>query len=77
MFANRDKAALILEISGHRNESTCKNVLKLLEILLSEVRLDNDTADESNFRINQGEIKGYLTLKDYIERGLPAGNRKE
>ena len=75
MLANREKATLILEICGSQKENSIKNVLKLLDILIQEVRIDNDTADEVQFRTNQGEIKAYRTLKDYIERGIPSVNR--
>jgi len=75
MYANRDKAALILEISGHRDESTCKNVLGLLEILIQEVREANDTAEGDTMLRNQGKVQAYNELKGYIDRGLPSANR--
>ena len=75
MLANREKATLIIEVCGKQKENGIQNVLKLLDILVQEVRLDNDTADEVQFRTNQGEIKAYLTLKGYIEHGIPSVNR--
>lgn len=75
MLANREKGILIIDICGKQNESGIQNILKLLDILIQEVRLDNDTADDVQFRTNQGQIKAYLTLKEYILRGLPAINR--
>ena len=75
MLANREKAILIIEVCGKQKENGIQNVLKLLDILVQEVRLDNDTADEVQFRTNQGEIKAYLALKGYIEHGIPSVNR--
>ena len=65
------KAELIIEISGARNEGTCVKILKLLDILIDETRMDNDRAEETAFRWNQGKIQGFLELKELIERGLP------
>jgi len=74
MFTNRQKAELIFEISGSRAESVCRNILSLLDILIDEVRIENDTAAPDTFMQNQGKIKAYTALKDYILRGLPTGN---
>lgn len=76
MITNRPKAELIVELCGSQQEQSIKKVLKLLEILIQEVRVDNDTAGPDTFRINQGEIRGYMKLKEHIERGLPAVNRQ-
>ena len=75
MLINQSKTELIFEIHGLRNENTCRNVLKLLDILISETRLDNDLADTSSVLKNQGKIAGYRTLKEYIEDGLPSVNK--
>lgn len=71
MISDKVKAGLIFEISGHKGEVMCTNLLKLLEILIQEVRVNNDTAGPETMRLNQGEIAGYMKLQDYIERGLP------
>ena len=68
---NKDKAELIIEISASRNEATCQKVLRLLDIIINETRIDNDRADGRDFVVNQGKIQGFLELKENIERGLP------
>lgn len=72
MFANRDKATLIAELCGAQRENSIQNVLKLVEILINDARVDNDTVSPDNFRLNQGEIRGYNRLKEYILRGIPS-----
>lgn len=72
MQQDREKAVLITEISGSQNDNTIKNVVKLLDLLIQEARLDNDTADETRVRVNQGEIKAFVKLREYILRGLPS-----
>ena len=71
MFRNKEKLELIFEISTHKGEPLCKSIAKLLELLINEVRVMNDTASDNDYRINQGEIRGYSRLLDYIEKGLP------
>ncbi len=71
MLANKAKATLIFEIFGAQRENSIQNVLKLLDILISEIRIENDYAEGNTLYRNQGEIKGYLALKKYIQRGLP------
>ena len=75
MLTNRPKAELIIEIFGAQHDNAIQNIQKLLDILIAEVRLDNDTADDVQFRTNQGEIKAYMKLREYILRGLPAINK--
>ena len=74
-FKSKEKAALIIDLSGSQGASVIQNLIKLLDLLISEVRIDNDTAGYDNVLINQGEIRAYLRLKEYIERGLPTINR--
>lgn len=72
MLANKAKAELISELCGAQKDHVCQNLFKLLEILISEARLDNDTAEENIIYRNQGKIQGFLELKESITRGLPA-----
>jgi len=65
------KAELIMEISGAKNEATCQKILKLLNLIIDETRIENDRAEEKEFLKNQGKIQGFLELKECIERGLP------
>ena len=75
MFSNRPKAELIVVISGARNEEICQNMLKLLDLLIQEVRVENDTAEENVILRNQGKVQAYTGLKEIIERCLPSANR--
>jgi hypothetical protein len=72
MFANKIKSELIGELCGAQKDHVCQNLFKLLDILISEARIENDTAEENVIYRNQGKIQGFLELKDSIERGLPA-----
>ena len=73
MLNNKVKAEVIFELSGARGDSMCQNFLKLLDILIEEARIENDTTCPEDFRLNQGQIKAYKTIKDHIEKGLPRG----
>jgi hypothetical protein len=73
MLANREKAELIAEISGRRTDPTVQLMLKLIESLIQETREENDTAPPDRFVRNQGKIAGYVDLREYILRGIPAG----
>ena len=75
MLLNRPKAELVTELFVSRNESICQNILKLLDILISELRVENDLAEGNTFIRNQGKIQAYLILKEYIEKGLPTTQR--
>lgn len=72
MFANKEKAELIMEVYGSQRDNSMQNMIKLIDLLIQEARVDNDVADTTVFLQNQGKISGYSVLKEYIERGLPA-----
>jgi len=72
MLSNRTKAELISNIHERKSESAYQDLNLLIDILINEARIDNDTADSGTFNSNQGKIKAYLALKDYIDRGLPS-----
>jgi hypothetical protein len=71
MITDVKKAALILDLHNAQKETYVKYVLELIEILINDARVDNDTVPVENFRLNQGEIKGLVRLKEHIVRGLP------
>lgn len=71
MIRNVEKAVAISEVHALKNEPAGAKLIILLEILVDELRRENDTVDRNLLQMNQGEIKAYLRLKDYIERGLP------
>jgi hypothetical protein len=72
MLRNKQKAVAIFEFHGLKTESSGKKIITLLDLLIDEVRVSNDTVADGNLKINQGEIKAYMQLKEYLERGLPA-----
>ncbi len=76
MYLDPKKADLISEINSNKNNPTCRNFSQLLDILIAEVRVDNDTAGRDDFPVNKGRIDAYKTVKEYIEKGLPTPSRQ-
>jgi hypothetical protein len=74
MQTNKDKAILITTLSAHQNDVSLTNAVKLIDIMVSETRIDNDRAEGNMLIRNQGKIEGLLELKSHIERGLPGSN---
>jgi hypothetical protein len=71
MITNRKKAEIIVDLHGAQKDPMVKSVLELIEIMIIEARLENDTANVDSFRLNQGEIRGLSRLSECIMRGLP------
>jgi hypothetical protein len=71
MLNNKLKAQAIHDLHGIKAESAGGKLSTILDILINEARVANDTATEAEIKINQGEIKAYLKLKEYLERGIP------
>jgi hypothetical protein len=69
---NKLKTEVIAELSSSRTSPLCANLLTLLDILITEKREENDTADMDGVKRNQGAIFALSDLKAYITRGLPA-----
>jgi hypothetical protein len=70
--ANTEKAALIAELSAARREQSVQTLVKLLALLIDETRKENDTVLGNDIFINQGVIKGYKQLSEYILRDMPS-----
>jgi len=68
---NKTKAEAIFELNGMKHDPACKSMVKLLDILIDEVRIQNDEAPAERVLGNQGEIRAFMRLKEYIEKGLP------
>lgn len=68
---DKDKRAIIFYLHENMASPYLQNVLSLLEILIHEARVSNDTADGAAVINNQGIIQGYQRLKDYIVKPLP------
>ena len=66
-----EKTRLQMEISGSRNEPSIKNMISLLNILLSGVRKENDRALIRTVLRNQGRIAAYQDLLDMITKDYP------
>jgi hypothetical protein len=71
-MTNPEKGKLILELSAGKDDLMVKKTMDLVDILINEVRVDNDTAQKDDFLRNQGEIRGFNRLKEMILRGLPS-----
>lgn len=75
MFINKPKAELIIEIFAAQKDNSVRNIMKLLDVLIDETRISNDSVEGNDIYRNQGKIQAYQALKEIIERGLPASNR--
>ena len=71
MLKDPMKVALIADLNHAQGDVGVKKVMSLLEILISETREDNDTADGSQFYRNQGKIQGFKEFMEIIRRGAP------
>lgn len=69
--AQRIKAEAIFEVNSLVREPAGKKLLDLLDILIKEARLENDTILKDNLQFNQGKIAGWGQLRDYLVRGVP------
>ena len=75
MQPNPERARLISEVSGARNEHSMRQLLALIDIIVAETRVDNDRAGVRGVFRNQGKIEGLRQLKDYIMgKGTPTAN---
>jgi hypothetical protein len=71
MQIDKQKAELIVKVCGSQHNENVINILRLLDLLISEVRQDNDTEEGNGMYRNQGEIRGYKRLSGYILHGIP------
>lgn len=67
-----EKTEHIIALHQAYSDPLVISMRKLLSLLISERREDNDSVSRMNLQKNQGEIRGYKTLLDYIEKGIPA-----
>jgi hypothetical protein len=72
MIADNKKATLIIELNASKTDERVRNLLSLIDILVTETRLENDTAEGNELYRNQGKIQGLVDLQESIIRGLPA-----
>lgn len=71
MLHKREKAELIVKIHEAENDQNVISIMKLIDILVQEHRIDNDTATYEGVMRNQGSITALDGLKEWITRGLP------
>ena len=69
----KNKAQLVADLSASQKEPNIVRVVEMLDVLIEELREDNDTAEETLLYRNQGEIRGFKKLKNYIQVGVPSG----
>jgi len=53
-MSDQPKAKLILNLYCSQFDNSIRNLIQLLDILIAELRLDNDTADIDGVRRKQG-----------------------
>jgi hypothetical protein len=70
-------AQLIADLNASQSEPGMRHLVKVLDAITEELRGDNDTAEDKALYRNQGEIRGYNRLKEYILRGLPTGSSEK
>ena len=66
-----EKAQLIADIYVARKETVCRDMFRLLGLLIDETREENDTATDLTMYRNQGAIQAFTQLKNYFIKGLP------
>jgi hypothetical protein len=68
---NAPKAEIIAFLYSVRNEASVRALLNLLDIMINDLRIDNDTAERDDVFRNQGGIDVLKELKDKLTRALP------
>ena len=71
ILVDRPQAELIAAVYTAKNTDLAQNVVKLIDLLVQELRIDNDTAEGSSVLKNQGGIEALNDLKDKFDRGQP------
>jgi hypothetical protein len=74
-LANNVKAVLIAEVHTAKNDPAMKSMLKLIDFLIDETRILNDTAEGNDVYRNQGAILALRALLDYALRDMPGTNQ--
>ena len=67
----KEKAAIIGELYKEKGSHFGFLIVKLLDIYISEIREQNDTAELNLVPINQGKIEAFKKIKENIENGIP------
>jgi len=68
---DKERMEAIIDVVALKLEPAGIKIVRLLDVLIDDVRKQNDTVDKENLLRNQGKIAGWGQLKDYITKGLP------
>lgn len=71
------KANLLERINGFKGTEQCNTIVQLLNVMMEEIRENNDFCDVETFKRNQGSIGVLLILRNYINIGMPKQIKKE
>ena len=66
MLSNPKKAEAIAAFTALKHDPAGRPIINLLDILIDEIRVSNDTAVAEVVVKNQGKIEAYLELRRYI-----------
>ena len=69
------RAQVIAELYQERNGHFWLTLRQFIEIEISSIREDNDTADPGRVKTNQGKIEAYKHLLESVERGVIVDTR--
>lgn len=69
------KADLIGKLNGMRGTDACVTLVTLCNIMIQEMREENDHAQGTEVLFNQGKISVLKSLTDVIVNGLPYSDR--
>ena len=67
----RKKGDLVSAVNGFNHTPPMDAVIALLDLYIELTRIQNDVAQESELKHNQGKIAAFRELKDVITRGNP------
>ena len=67
----RKKSELVSAVNSYNNTPPMDAVVALLDLYIDLTRIQNDVAQESELKHNQGKIAAFRELKDVIIRGNP------
>ena len=73
MVSNPELAKAIADFKGLRNQHAGAVVSRLLETLIMDIRILNDTVEKEGLADNQGQIHAYLRLLSYLREVRKAG----
>jgi len=76
----KKKSDLVMELFEQKGSRTCSLMIQLCDMMIQDLREENDTADIDRFRINQGNIEAWKAMKTFITEGvrqIPIPNMKK